>query len=191
MIDIDEEVPEVQAPELPAVKSLACIAIREGIARYGTTIGRRGCKAIGRNWERLFAHSQKCRERVMDRILEDGGVDGRVRVAIRNVLEEDGEVDDSDESLAEAMEAELKSLLCVAVGAKRRGRAHVTTKQQIIEEKRAQTLLQEKMHRGIGSQVWGQCQSLMNQNDNISCILEGAFQMNPQQGTLLQNEVDR
>ena len=55
---------------------------------------RRGCQGLARGCKRQFAHSDECRKRIMEEILKDGDVDGRVVNATRKMIANKDVVDD-------------------------------------------------------------------------------------------------
>ena len=93
-IDIDAE-SGGEGPEEPIVvvdgdeyESVEVPQGPEPTPRSGVIDKCRSCRAIGSDWKRPFAHSTRCRDRVMTRMFEDGDEDDRVNNATERSLRE-------------------------------------------------------------------------------------------------------
>lgn len=113
--DLDED---VEVAEFFGAKSRAFSVFREDVGKYGRSDACRGCKAIGRGWKRPVAHSDSCRQRVMGKTFEEGGVEGRTANATRRALEHQY-----------SMESELGPLLVDETKATRRGRGNIKSRE--------------------------------------------------------------
>lgn len=112
VIDVDEDIPGVAVPGPSSSKHRAFSALLEDMATYGATQKRRECHAIGRGWERPCAPSEACRDRVLNKLLEDGDRDGRVAAATKRIISmEDSTQEGSKEETGDVLYVELSRLI--------------------------------------------------------------------------------
>ena len=100
-----------EAMALADVKSRASSATREDIVKHGMSEAYRGCKGTEGAWKRPVAHADSCRQRLMDEIVKDGDVDGRVANATQEVMESSGVAGDELKcSLLEGREQQRRGI---------------------------------------------------------------------------------
>lgn len=138
------------------IKSRASSAVREGILKHGVSDSCGGRIGMERGWGKPMAHSDSCRQRVMEAILEDRDTEGRVANATKKILEQQNVDDD-----------ELKCLLPEEAKRKRGGRGHEQTKEQIMKERQVKALLEINMLKETKRLVKGQCNELIKGNELI------------------------
>lgn len=87
----DLEVDDVEVDEhvQKTTEKISFYVTRQDIEKYGLHSEKEcaGCKAIKRVYQRPLAHSDRCRQRIMERLLADGDPDKRVEVATKKTIE--------------------------------------------------------------------------------------------------------
>ena len=125
--------------------------------KYGATPKCRGCQAIGRAWKRPYAHSEECRSRIIEKIVENGDPDGRVAIATKKAIStDDAAYNEDQDEFGDVMEAELRLLIKESTKQARRGRGHLKSKDQIMRGRRTCALLGRNRFKDIHEVVWGQ-----------------------------------
>ena len=92
--------------------------------------------------------------------------------------------------IEDAMHVELSILTKESNEQTRRGKGHIRSKQQAMNEKRAHVLIDQNSTGDIRKLVWDQCCHAVVQNDIVSCALEESFQRRVKDNTALQKDLN-